>query len=407
MPDEVQGLDREARESCHFRIVSPEESTRGPLRPLREHLASRGSLGVREAIKLARDVAEALTVLHLRGLTAGAVDGEHVVVAPCGTEAFLLLEDRGRRPHGIEEGLTGTVREDLRALGLLLFRLIAGRQLDTASDLLHLRRGFQLALIYNPRVPQEVDDLLSGLLLGRDGSPWAWAKDVLGVLRRALCAMDRPAAGMPAEPAVPVCEEPPARRSAPPEEVERVQRMVEDWALAKARERTCAASTATRAARQTPVAGWRSWAGGFHGSVRRVLAGLAVVLLAALLTLKGTAPLSPQAGADAGTVRARARAAGVSSAAAGASRAELKRLRLKIMQAGRSPTTSQSVSERLALLEEVVSLGDGSLAPGTCDALRRELAARPQVVYGQVDGWLTATHVRDALAVGGGPRTHR
>ncbi len=122
-----------------------------PGTPLSAHLMTRGSLSVREAVAILRDVARALTALHRRGMVHGAL-----------STTAVHLDRRGTVLTGFGIATTGSVAEDLRALGRLGWEMLVGPVPDGAS-------GRPLRA-HRPSAPVELEQLIEGLL-AKDGAP--------------------------------------------------------------------------------------------------------------------------------------------------------------------------------------------------------------------------------------------
>jgi Protein kinase domain/FG-GAP repeat/FG-GAP-like repeat len=145
-------------------------------RTLEEELAASGPLPVREAARIARDVASALDAVHRTGLVHGDVTTRNVMIedapprtgsdsnardsAPgvprseAATKRHVVLMDFGTAsdeastarlgtPYAADpellEGGKATPASDIYSLGVLLFRMLTGRYPVEASDLAELR----------------------------------------------------------------------------------------------------------------------------------------------------------------------------------------------------------------------------------------------------------------------------
>lgn len=271
----------------HHRILA---GPRAGLVPLVDWLADSRAAGrevpVRTAFKIGRDVAEALVCLHLVGASAGRVDLSSIHVDATGAEAYLCpreVEPRaadGSREHRVAHAA------DLAQLGQVLFELCCRRALRPGEDLKHLRAGFALVSLTNPKVPPAGDALIGTLLAPGRARRHERAKPVLDELRRIVDELDRG----PEAPA-------PDTRSV-------IGRKIEDLLAGWAPEGAPApaASPAARA----------------HSVARRIAQGM----LASLLILKVFAPV-PEATA---AVAPRAPVASARAAAAApASKADLTR----------------------------------------------------------------------------------
>lgn len=191
----------------HPRILS---GPRAGLSPLSDWLAASRAAGrevsVRAAFKIGRDIAEALVCLHLVGVGAGRVDLSSIHVDEAGEQAYLCpVETAGKSADTSAEHRV-THAADLAQLGRVLFELCTRRALRPAEDFKHLRAGFALVSLTNPRVPAEGDALIGSLLAPAPGRRHERAKPVFDELRRIVAALD---SGMPsaAAPVTPVAPE--------------------------------------------------------------------------------------------------------------------------------------------------------------------------------------------------------
>lgn len=191
----------------HSRILDRAPAATSALRPLSRWLAESREAGhprpapVRRIFKVGRDLAEALTCLHLLGLTAGQVDADAVYVDAELSEAYLL--PMPVQPAADHDPLESTpyrdaLRADLIQLGVLLFELACRRALRPREDLTHLRQGFALVSLINPQVPPEGDAVIARLLRTTAFQGYDRAKRVLDDLRGVLASLDLAEAGGPA-----------------------------------------------------------------------------------------------------------------------------------------------------------------------------------------------------------------
>lgn len=130
---------------------------------LATRIAERGTVSLREATTLLREVARALTALHRRDLAHGAL-----------STATVIIDRRGTVLSGLGLNADGTAADDLRALGALAWEMLVGTPL-TGRGVLALRT-------HRPSAPGEMESLVAGLL-GQPGAPrFAKAEEVLAVL---------------------------------------------------------------------------------------------------------------------------------------------------------------------------------------------------------------------------------
>jgi|CXWL01.1.fsa_nt_gi serine/threonine-protein kinase len=131
--------------------------------PLLQRLADRGTLPLREAITILREVARALAALHRRELTHGRIWAGTVMLDRRGTvlTSFGLVAD-------------ASPKDDLHALGALAWEMLVGLPPRTSG-------GFPLRT-YRPSAPAALERLVGGLL-SPDGDPRPGrAEDVLDIL---------------------------------------------------------------------------------------------------------------------------------------------------------------------------------------------------------------------------------
>lgn len=176
----------------HHRIIA---GPREDLVPLVEWLADARAAGrelpVRAAFKIGRDVAEALVCLHLLGGSAGRIDPTSIHVDASASSAYLCPTEVP------EDGVNGSHEHrvahvaDLAQLGQVLFELCCRRALRPGEDLKHLRAGFALVSLTNPKVPAAGDALIGALLAPTRGRGYERAKPVLDELRKIVDGMDR------------------------------------------------------------------------------------------------------------------------------------------------------------------------------------------------------------------------
>jgi hypothetical protein len=126
-----------------------------------ERVDASGPLSVQETVRMLRDVARALTVMHRRGLGHGAISAETVA-----------LTARGATLHGLGRTVTFAPAADLAALGRLGMFALSGR--GAVADTAELRRS-------RPAVPAALATILDGLL-GAEGARVAPTAE--GVLER-------------------------------------------------------------------------------------------------------------------------------------------------------------------------------------------------------------------------------
>ncbi|MBK7595485.1 MAG: hypothetical protein IPJ11_09620 [Gemmatimonadetes bacterium] len=131
--------------------------------PVLQRLADRGTLPLREAITILRDVARALAALHRRELTHGRLWAGTVMLDRRGTvlTSFGLVAD-------------ATPKDDLHALGALAWEMLVGLPPQAA--------GSWPLRTYRPSAPADLERLVGGLL-SPDGEPRPGrAEEVLDVL---------------------------------------------------------------------------------------------------------------------------------------------------------------------------------------------------------------------------------
>ena len=131
--------------------------------PLLQRLAERGTLPLREAITILREVARALAALHRRELTHGRLWAGTVMLDRRGTvlTSFGLVAD-------------AMPKDDLHALGALAWEMLVGLPPQPG--------GAWPLRTYRPSAPADLERLVAGLL-APDGEPKPGrAEDVLDVL---------------------------------------------------------------------------------------------------------------------------------------------------------------------------------------------------------------------------------
>jgi hypothetical protein len=121
-------------------VVEPWE----PEHLVAERLDTHGPLSVQDTVRLLRDVARALTVMHRRGLGHGAISAETVAFSP-----------QGATLHGLGRAVAFTPTADLAALGRLGVSALTGRR--ALADSADWRRR-------RPAVPSALATILDGLL---------------------------------------------------------------------------------------------------------------------------------------------------------------------------------------------------------------------------------------------------
>lgn len=120
-------------------------------------VAERGPRPVREAVRVVRDVARALTAMHRRGLAHGALGPDTVLLAPEGTRIIGLALSDG-----------GNAGDDLDALAEIARSLFYGNRPGGASFRRHL--------------PPEIAALLESMVADDPARRPQRAEAVLGVL---------------------------------------------------------------------------------------------------------------------------------------------------------------------------------------------------------------------------------
>ncbi|MDX2262592.1 MAG: hypothetical protein SFU84_12945 [Gemmatimonadales bacterium] len=130
---------------------------------LATRIVDRGTLSLREATAVLREVARALTALHRRDLAHGALSA-----------ATVMIDRRGTVLAGFGLTADGTAADDLLALGALAWEMLVGTP--------PAGRGVLALRIHRPSAPSEMESLVAGLL-GQPGAPrFTKAEDVLAVL---------------------------------------------------------------------------------------------------------------------------------------------------------------------------------------------------------------------------------
>lgn len=177
----------------HRRLLwegTPEAPAGGPFEPLSERIrrstagAQRPGLPLIVAVRIGRDLAEALTCLHLHGFAAGQLDTDCVLVGSTGETVLRPLPAGGPAPDPLNSaGYRDLQQEDLRQLGVMIFELVARRGF-TPRDRCYLEQGFPILCLTRSGVPAAVDELVCQLLLTRRGRGYRRVKDVLDRLRQ-------------------------------------------------------------------------------------------------------------------------------------------------------------------------------------------------------------------------------
>ena len=163
-----------------------------PGETLTRAMAGRG-MNARRAIDYAMQIADALAEAHAVGIVHGHLTSANVIVTPKGTVKIL---DFGLAPW-TRSGRSNEKRDDIFALGAVLFEIIAGRPFGD-----EFTPAEQRAI--SKEVPPELDDII-GRLLTTDGergyaSPATAAAD----LRAAAEAVDKRTEVRPPPAPVPV-----------------------------------------------------------------------------------------------------------------------------------------------------------------------------------------------------------
>jgi hypothetical protein len=338
----------------HARLVAEAPEGLDTLDARLRAAGGKSEMPVRTIFKLGRDLAEALTALQLVGLSAGQLDAKSVYVDAELTEARLAprLPAEGAPADTITTTICRDAqRSDLERLGALMFELCCGRA-PGSSDLRHMRRGYGIVSLNNPRVPAEGDAVIARLL-GVTRTGYVRAKEALDDLRRIVVAIDRADAGEDvAAPSTSLIGK-------------KVEELFAGWRSTSAK---TLVSTSIAAPTSSP---------GLRG-LHRVL----IALIAALLVLRVCAPVpvaanvAPKHAPPARTPR---------SVPAGAIAVKLA---IAARAAARQPADPRTAAARLTLLEDIRArhgeLAGGLLAATRLAALRAELARDPVVASARI-----------------------
>jgi tetratricopeptide (TPR) repeat protein len=183
-----------------------------------------GALPVREALALARDIAEALGAAHARGIVHRDLKPQNIIVTPSGRPKLLdfgvakLLVSSALAPTAAMttcattpgavvgtpaymspeqvEGHAVDGRSDLFSLGAVLFECLVGRRAFSGSNALPVAAAIlhehpPLVSTLRSGISPEVDELCARLLAKDPSARFQTADEVVGALRLLLPFTDR------------------------------------------------------------------------------------------------------------------------------------------------------------------------------------------------------------------------
>lgn len=130
---------------------------------LAARIAERGTLSLREATAVMREVARALTALHRRDLAHGAL-----------STVTVMIDRRGTVLAGFGLTADGTAADDLRDFGALAWEMLVGTP--------PAGRGVLVLRSHRPSAPAAMESLVAGLLGQADAPRFVKAEEVLAVL---------------------------------------------------------------------------------------------------------------------------------------------------------------------------------------------------------------------------------
>ena len=159
---------------------------------LKRVIAGRG-LNARRAMDYAIQMADALAEAHAVGIVHGHLTTANVIVTPKGTVKILEF---GLGPW-TRSGRSNEKRDDIFALGTVLFEIIAGRPFGDEFTLAEQRA-------ISKEVPPELDDIIGRLLTKDTERAYASPATAAADLRAAAEAVDRRTEVRPPPVPVPV-----------------------------------------------------------------------------------------------------------------------------------------------------------------------------------------------------------
>lgn len=181
------------------------EYVEGPM--LSDLIASSGGLSVSEAIRLFRDIVEAVQYIHQQGIVHRDLKPSNIKVTPAGQVKLLDfgISKGAATPRLTRTGnIVGTVhclapeqirgqeadvRSDIWALGVVLYEMVSGQVPFEATNVLDLyerisKASFLPPSTLNPGVPRGVEKVIQRCLKKNPSDRYASAEDLLKALTR-------------------------------------------------------------------------------------------------------------------------------------------------------------------------------------------------------------------------------
>ncbi len=178
-------------------------------------LSNGGHLPLEHTLKYARQIAEALGLIHERGWVHRDVKPENIRLRSRGDNAVLLdfgiatqsgasgeYSTRAARhttgggtlgyaPENSDERRHPDARSDLHALGMTLYRLLSGLDPLEAADLVQMRT--KRPSYFNSNIPPALDDLIVSCIATNPGKRPQSAQEIVRILDNILQPADTPA----------------------------------------------------------------------------------------------------------------------------------------------------------------------------------------------------------------------
>src|SRR6266540_2729412 len=199
-----------------------------------------GQLGIKRAVELISQVAEALAYAHRQGVIHRDVKPANVLIS---REGDALLADFGIAKIYEETlqltgegGIVGTPaymapeqlqgkavdpRADIYALGVVLYQALTGEcpfvaETPLAVALMHIHNPLRPPREINPAIPESLERIILRAMAKNPADRFADANEMSEALRHALASMSKPTTVLPAQDEKPAADNTPPIRTAPP-----------------------------------------------------------------------------------------------------------------------------------------------------------------------------------------------